>query len=108
MMRNRIESVDYVVTKTKRKKYKTRHKWMGKVIHWESRKKLKIYQAHKKLKFYEAHKFLWNFEIQTDHLIPARRPDHVIISRKEKRSLAFAVPAGHQAKIKENKKETNA
>ena len=28
------------------------------------------------------HKILWDFEIQTDRLIPARRPDLVIINKK--------------------------
>ena len=31
------------------------------------------------------HKILWDFEIQTDHLIPARKPDQEIISKKKKR-----------------------
>ena len=29
-----------------------------------------------------SHKFLWEFNIQTDHLIPARRPDLIIINKK--------------------------
>ena len=32
----------------------------------------------------ETHKILWDFEIKTDHLIPARRPDLVLINRKER------------------------
>ena len=28
------------------------------------------------------HKILWNFEIQTDDLIPAKRPDFVMINNK--------------------------
>ena len=31
----------------------------------------------------EMHKLLWDFEIQTDHLISARRPDLVIINTKK-------------------------
>ena len=27
-------------------------------------------------------KLLWDFDIQTDHLIPARRPDLIIINKK--------------------------
>ena len=30
-------------------------------------------------------KLLWDFNIQTDHLIPARRPDLIIISKKKKK-----------------------
>ena len=31
-----------------------------------------------------AKKILWDFEIQTDHLTPARRPDLVLINKKNK------------------------
>ena len=31
------------------------------------------------------HKLLWDFNIQTDHLIPASRPDLTIISEKKKK-----------------------
>ena len=30
----------------------------------------------------ETHKILCDFEIQTDHLIPARRPDLTIVKKK--------------------------
>ena len=31
----------------------------------------------------EMHKLFWDFEIQTDNLISARRPDLVIINKKK-------------------------
>ena len=53
----------------------------------------------------EMHKLLWNFEIQTDHLISARRPDLVIIRKKRTyRIVDFAVPADHRGRIKESEK----
>ena len=30
-----------------------------------------------------THKLLWDFDIHTDHLISARRPDLIIINKKE-------------------------
>ena len=30
------------------------------------------------------HKLLWDFNIQTEHLIPARRPDLIIINKKKR------------------------
>ncbi len=32
----------------------------------------------------DTHKLLWDFNIQTDHLISARRPDLIIINNDEK------------------------
>ena len=36
----------------------------------------------------DSHKLLWDFDIQTDRLIPARRPDLRIINKKKKRESA--------------------
>ena len=33
----------------------------------------------------EAHKILWDFEIQMDHPISARRPDQALINKKKKK-----------------------
>ena len=55
----------------------------------------------------ETHKLLWDFEIQTDHLISARRPDQVIVNKKKKRTsriVDFVIPADHRGKLKESEK----
>ena len=33
----------------------------------------------------DTHKLLWDFNIQTDHLIPVRKPDLIIINKKKKK-----------------------
>ena len=76
-------------SKLTQKEYKARHAWVGKVIHWEMCKKFKFDHTNK---WYmhnlapvlknDMHKLLWDFNIQTDHLIPARRPDLIIINKK--------------------------
>ena len=61
----------------------------------------------------DTHKLLWDFDIHTDHLILARRPDLTIISKKKKRRkickiVDFDVPADHRIKLKEcEKKDKN-
>ena len=54
----------------------------------------------------ETHKLLWDFEIQTDHLISARRTDLIMINKKERtcRIVDFAVSADHKVKLKESEK----
>ena len=56
---------------------------------------------------YDTHKLQWDFNIQTDHLIPARRPDLIIINIKRKicKIVDFAVPADHRINLKECKKK---
>ena len=55
-----------------------------------------------------SHKLLWDFSRQTDHLIPARRPDLIIFNNKKKRVckvVNFAVPADHKINLKESEKK---
>ena len=49
----------------------------------------------------DTHKLLWDFNIQTNHLISARRPDLIIINKKISKIVDFAVPADHRIKLKE-------
>ena len=58
----------------------------------------------------DSHTLLWDFNIQTDHLIPARRPDLIIINKKKRKKrtckiVDFAVPADHRIKQKECEKK---
>ena len=54
----------------------------------------------------DTHKLLWDFNIQTDHLIPARSPNLIIINKKKRtcKIVDFAVPADHRIKLKECEK----
>ena len=90
------------------------HDWVGKVIHWEMCKKFKFDHMNKWYMLNPApvlenatHKLLWDFNIQTDHLIPARRPDLLIINKKKRtcKIVDFAVPADHRIKLKECEKK---
>ena len=55
----------------------------------------------------DSHKLLRDFKIQTDHLIPARRPDLIIINKKMRicKTVEFAVPADHRINLKESEKK---
>ena len=54
-------------------------------------------------------KLLWDFDIQTDDLISARRPDQIIINKKKKKRICkivdFAVPVDHRIKLKERERK---
>ena len=54
-----------------------------------------------------THKLQWDFDIHTDHLISARRPDLIIINKKKRTCKIgdFAVPADHRIKLKESEKK---
>ena len=57
----------------------------------------------------DTHKLLWDFNIHTDHQIPARRPGLTIINKKKKKRIFkivdFVVPADQRIKLKECEKK---
>ena len=83
------------------KEYKTRRGCVGKVIHkWYMHNPAPVLEN-------DTHKLLSDFDIQTDHLISARRPDLIIINKKKERIckiVDFAVSADHRIKLKECEK----
>ena len=114
---HRDETINHIISecsKLAQKEYKTIHDWVCKVIHWEMCKKLKFgptnkWYMHNPTSVLEndTHKLLWDFDIQTDHLISARRLDLMIINKKKRTSkiVDFAVPADHKIKLKECEKK---
>ena len=88
------------------------------VIHWELCKILKFDHTNKEylhnpesLQENKTLKLLWDFEIQIDHLISARRPDLIIINKKKKKkeekwqNCGLCYPGWLQSKIERKLKE---
>ena len=55
----------------------------------------------------DTHKLLWDFNIQTDYLLPARRADLVKIIKKKRtcKIVDFAVPVDHRINLRECEKD---
>ena len=113
---DRDETINHIISecsKLAQKEYKTRHDWVGKVIHWEMCKKFKSNPTNKCYMHCPApvlendtHKLLGDFDIHSDHLISARRSDLIIINKKRACKIDdFAVPADHSIKLKECEKK---
>ena len=96
---DRDKSINHIISecsKLAQKEYKVRHDWVGKLVHGEMCKKFKFDHANK---WYmhnptpvlenDTHKLLWDFDIQTDYLISARRPDLMIINKKKENLQNF-------------------
>ena len=89
------EMINHIISecsKLAQKEYKTRHDWVGKVIHREMCKKSKFEHTNKWYMHSQApviendtHKLVWDFDIHTDHLISAKRPDLIINQQKKKK-----------------------
>ena len=83
------------------------------MIHGELCKKLKFDHFTKWYRYRpesvlenEMNKIFWDFELQTNHLILAKRSDLMTINKKKRtcRIVNFAVPADHGVKVKQSEK----
>ena len=101
-------------SKLAQEQHKTKHDWMGKVIHWELCNKFEFDHMNKWYMHNPAavlenkiHKLLWDFNIQTDHLISATRPALIIINKKKRtcKIVDLAVPVDHCVQLKESEKK---
>ena len=88
---------------------------MGQLIHWEMCKKFKFNHTNNRYMYEPAavlkndtHKFQRDFEIHTNHLISARRPDNRRPDNNKKKRMCkivdFAVPVDHRINLKESEK----
>ena len=86
---------------------------MGKIVHWKLAKKCNFEPGDKWYEHEpesvledEDYKILWDFSIQTDHAIEARRPDLVVLDKKERscKITDFAVPGDSRIEEKEKDK----
>ena len=114
---DRDETINHIISecsKLAQKECKARHNWAGKVIHWEMCRKFQFDRTNKWYKHSPApdlendsHNLLWDFNVQTDHLIPARIPDPIIINKKKRicKIVDFAAPADHRINLKEGEKK---
>ena len=107
------ETINHIISECSKlalKEYKARHDWVGKVIHWEMCRKFQFDHTNKWYMHHPApvlendsHKLLWDFNIQTDHLIPVRRPDLIIINKRKRicKNVDFAIPADQRINLKD-------
>ena len=93
--------------------YKGRHNIVARAIHWDLSGK---YGFQRNQRWYdhvpdsvlenEDHKILWDFSIRTDHEIEARRPDLLIINKRENNCqiIDVTIPDDGRVRAKEDKK----
>ena len=99
------ESVQHLISgceKLAQKEYKRRHDTVAKKIHWDLCKKNGLEHTERWYEHVpegaienEEVKVLWDINIQCDNVIEARRPDIIVIYKKERKGIIIdiAVPA---------------
>ena len=107
--------VDHIViccSKFAQKECKRRHDNLGKIVHWKLARKCNFEAGDKWYEYEpksvlenEDYRILLDFSIQTDHVIEARRPDFVVVDKKERSCKVIdSVVPGH-SKIEEREKD---
>ena len=92
---------------------KSTREGLGKIVHWKLARKCNFEAGDKwheqepeSVLENEDYKILWDFSIQTDHVIEARRPDLVTVDKKERigKVIDFAVPRDSRIEEKDKVK----
>ena len=109
------ESIDHIVSgcsKLVQKEYKRRHDNLGKIVHWKLARKCNFEAGDKCYEHEpesvlenEDYKILWDFSIQTDHVIEARRPDLVVVDKKERSCKIIDFAVAGDSRIEEKEKD---
>ena len=101
MCGTRNETISHIVRdcgKLAQKEYKQRHNSVGKYVHCQFCEKLgfnraRLWYEHKPESVAENENFkiLWDFTIQCDHMIEARRSDIVVVDKVKKEIMIIDV-----------------
>ena len=109
----RNETISHIVSecgKLAQKNYKLRHDSVGRYVHWQFCEKLgfnsaRLWYEHEQESVVENENFkiLWDFIIQCEHMIEARRPDIVVVNevKKEAMIIDMVIPGDTRACDKE-------
>ena len=98
--------------KLAQKEYKRWHDNASKKDHWDVCKKNKLEHSEKWYKHApegavenEEIKVLWDINVQCDNLIKARRPELIIIDKKEQKGIIIDIAVPTDVIVKEKQKE---
>ena len=110
------KSVQHITSRCEKlaqKEYKRRHDNVAKKVHWDICKKNGLEHSEKWYEHTpegavenEEIKVLWDINIQCRNLIEARRPDLIVIDKKQQKGIFtdIAVPADKRVEEKEKEK----
>ena len=110
------ETVNHILSECNmlaQREYKRRHDCVGRKIHWELRRKYGLAAAERwhehqpdTVTENDSCKLLWDFNVQTDHVIQARRPDVTLIDKEksECKIIDFSIPYDSRVNAKEIEK----
>ena len=114
-MWKKCESVQHLVCgseKLTQKECKRRHDNVAKKIHWDFCKKNGFEHTEKWYEHVpegvvenEEVKVLWDINVQCDNVIEARRPDIIVIHKKERKGIIIDIAVPTDVRVGEKERE---
>ena len=96
-------------SKLAQQEYKRRHDNVARVVHWNLLGKCGFSRVDKWFEHQPEtvleNNLLWDYSIQTDHQISARRPDLVVINKQEQTCQVIDIPVPEYTAVKAKKEE---
>ena len=115
MCGTRNEAISHIVSecgKLAQKEYKRRHDIVGRYVHWLFCGKLgfnraRLWYEHEPESVTENKNFkiLWDFTIQCDHIIEARRPDTVVVHTRKKETMIIDAAISGDTRVCDKERE---
>ena len=109
------ESIDHIVSgcsKLAQKEYKRRHNNLGKIVHCKVARKCNFeagdeWYEHEPESDLENkdYEILWDFSIQTNHVIKARRSDLAVVNKNERSCKIINFAVSGDGRIEEKEKD---
>ena len=109
------ESMQHITSgceKLAQREYKRRHDNVAKKVRWDICKKNMLEHSEKWYEHApegavenEEIKVLWDINIQWDNLIEARRPDLIVIDKKEQKGIIINIAVPADVRVEEKEKE---
>ena len=109
------DSVQHITSECEKlvlKEYKRRHDNVARKVHWDICKKNGLGYSEKWYKHApegaienEEIKVLWDINIQCDNLIETRRPDLIVIDKKEQKGVIIDIAVPADVRVEEKEKE---
>ena len=111
----KMETINHVISECPalaQNEYKRRHDIVAKTLHWKICKEYNIPCPEKwynhipeKVVENDRMKILWDYDVRTDHVIQARRPDLILINKVEQKVSLIDVAIPWDTRVKEKSRE---
>ena len=111
----KMETINHIISECPalaQNEYKKRHDTVAKALHWKISKEYNIPCSEKwynhvpeKVIENDKAKLLWDYDVRTDHVIQARRPDIILINKEHQKVSLIDIAIPWDTRVKDKNRE---